>query len=828
MHEAQLRVSDAGVSCERLSVTLAHTDVDLHGTWEDESATARLIADWSQDALAPLLHHTGRVELEARLPPVGELSVSGQVQTSGGIRSNVWATHASVTAEGPDWERLRAEITAPGVSLGVEGEPIELAGLHAAVAMEWPVVRLSSLTLSNLSIARALAEFNVSTSAWSVQLDADGFKDSRVWAAPLAVNVNASGDTRRADVQALTVMTEAGSISATGSYDEDRENPVQGHVRADVHLPPELLAPNAAAHTGGSLVVDANVEGTLRPLLIQAAGSVVLPKLVVESGTVGPFDMAVEATASAQAVTLHSAPVDILGGRASVEATYIVSPESVDARVNAAGVPIEQIVGLFAPGVLVDGTLDADFGVKLPGVDLDRAEADGSWTVHETGRGEWRIPRGQGRFAAGASGLRLHDLTLENGDARATGSVELNGGVAQIDMAATRWPVAEAESGVSAFVDGTVDLDLDLSARSATGDARLHADARLADGTPAVIDAALVAEGRTLHASTLQIDMLGGRLSGSATFPIDDWQKAAAACTLEQLDLAQVGAIIDPDMALKGRAGGTIELGPATDPRALEPVRLAASIDIAGGSVHDIELGKINLIAYAGDDRVILDQSDVVIAGGTVSAWSRLTWHENEPFLHVNLDAKGMDLHQFVHAIDPTLAPTPGRVGLQSSIAGYIHSPHRAFGEARLKITHAELQPIPGFAMLYSVLHVELGDKEPQGEGEVLMRLEGDALRIARLQYYHRGTDINGAGSIDNIWLAERSPIRGGLVATLRPLRGSGLPFGPELDHLLGGVLSNAASVKLGGTLEAPTREVVPLADVVSFFQGVFGAIRRD
>jgi hypothetical protein len=814
------RMQGSTASCERLLARIEGADVQLSGSWKVDTFTGAVTVDWSKAGEAASVRHSGHAELTASLPPSGPLAVAGDVAASGSAAAVLWRLRSTFKAEGPNWRDVGGQISAPTLLLSMNGDVLDLSGLRAGLRREGTLAELTSLTLPNAATTEATGEFDSAGSAWRLDARIAGLRDARLPGSPVGLVVSAWGNTHAAEIGRLELSSSRGDILVSGTYDTSREIPLQARLQASAPVP-ELAAGHEAPT--GAVTCDVEVQGSITPLVLNASGALSVPATRVASGSIGPLEVPVQVLAESDAISFRTAPVSILEGCVGVEGALWMNPSLAALSVTAEGLPLDRLTELVAPGMRVGGTLDTRFVVRVPSLDLSRADASGEWNISDAGRGLWAVPAGQGAFATNGADVRLTDVRLRNADAEASGSVEIHDGIIGVDLTAHRWPVSDPETGISGAADAEVSLKIDAAAKSAKGKAQASAEAKFPDGTPISATIAATVEGRTIRAESLSVDVLDGRMSGTATLPIDDWKKATASISLERMDLSRLGAMIDPDVDLRGTASGSLEMNPAADARALEPVRIGVDLRIADGSVHRIQLGDISLVAFAGPDRVILDQSALAIAGGTINAWSRLSRHGKEPFLAVNLLAKDLDVNQLVHAASPAIAPTPGRLDVRASGGGYFNSPHRAFGEALIEARNADLQPLPAFAVLYDILNINLGKPVPEGEGMVKLRLEGDALRIARLQYFNRGTDINGAGRIENVWRGTESPIEGALVATLRPLKKSKIPFGPELDRVLNGLLGGAASVKLTGNARSPEIKVVPLADVVSFFQGVFG-----
>jgi hypothetical protein len=249
--------------------------------------------------------------------------------------------------------------------------------------------------------------------------------------------------------------------------------------------------------------------------------------------------------------------------------------------------------------------------------------------------------------------------------------------------------------------------------------------------------------------------------------------------------------------------------------------------DFTDGRFQELSLGYPNddspdlfALIHFGPDLFQIDRGTLAAAGGTLDLFGRLTRHDGELTAFVNLMLNRIDLQQLASAASLNDQPMPGIVNGEWSLGGSLFPPHRIFGNARLLLTESDLLALPGIAQVYGALRLDIGTSLPTGEGELLLRLEGDALEITRLTYFNRGTDILASLRIDNIWKAADSPISGTAVGAIRPLRGTNLPFFEIVDRMIQAAQSNAAAVQIEGSVSAPEAEIVPLQEITS-------AIRR-
>ncbi|MEX2217934.1 MAG: hypothetical protein WD749_04170, partial [Phycisphaerales bacterium] len=315
----------------------------------------------------------------------------------------------------------------------------------------------------------------------------------------------------------------------------------------------------------------------------------------------------------------------------------------------------------------------------------------------------------------------------------------------------------------------------------------------------------------------------GGELAGSATLPLDEWTGAAGKIEFAGVELARFSDWHPHARGLGGMLSGTVQAGPAPDPRAHGPLRLDVILTGEEAVYRELRFDGLNTMVYARPGRVLMDVSTLRAAGGEVSFWSRLTWHGPDPFLHVSAEGRDLSLDQIVRTVSPQIGATAGRLRARANAGAYLTHPRRAYGAALATVTESDIGRLPVIAQLYAMMRRDAGTVRPTGRTEAAFRLEGDALELSRLHHFNRGTDIVASMTAENIWLGKDSPVHGVAAAAARPLRDLRLPFGAELDRILQGLQANTVSVSVGGTLGEWKTEVVPFNDVRQTLGRVLG-----
>src|SRR5207244_4402551 len=160
----------------------------------------------------------------------------------------------------------------------------------------------------------------------------------------------------------------------------------------------------------------------------------------------------------------------------------------------------------------------------------------------------------------------------------------------------------------------------------------VNADASLWDKDLGAITADTRIAGRTITADTFQASILGGTIRGQGVVPLDQWVNSRAELDIQGVNLEELGEWAKAAGDLRGVISGHIAAAPTTDKDALAPLRAEAALQIKGGAQRGMQFGDMRLVGYAAPDRILIDRSEADVAGGTVTFWSRLTWHGDQPF----------------------------------------------------------------------------------------------------------------------------------------------------------------------------------------------------
>lgn len=819
-----IRLEGSVVRAQSIRADLPGLAAELSAHWKLDAGTGALSASWAGAEEALSLTHSGHASFTATIPQVGPRVVAGAVDALVQTPTRTLTAESTLELTGPRWSDLRATLDFPTLLLSDPDGAIDLSTAHAELVSEWPGITLAALTLPGAADLVATARFQTDTYLWSLGIDTSAVTIPRAGLPTLSLHLRATGDTTRANFSDLRAVINDLIINASGSHDPARASPLRAHANITKPLP--QLAPSADEAQTPLVTSTLEVLGSIQPLALRAEGILTASNLRLGETPLAPLEIQTRADITPEAVAFETDPFPLLAGNTSLSGTVDLATSAVTARLIADAIDLERAAAVIAPGVNVSGALGADLAISLPRPSLDALRAEGDWFIANAAGDLWAVPEGRGKLAIAYPDIHIHDIHLANADASITGELRLDATTPDrlsADITTSRWPLRFPESPLSLLINAHALADIDLAARASKGDLTLDTTASYNDSPLAHLTLDATLDGRTARTTNLRAEVLDGVVTGSATAPIDDWTTIVADLAVTDINLARLAQFVPHAAGLVGTVSGDITARNAPDTTPLAPWRIEANLLNSESSRGPLQLGDIRLLAFAGPERIVIDNSTIGVASGTLSVWSRLSYHDNEPFLHLSLNADRLNIDQIIHAVAPDAPPIAGLLSGPAILGGYLDEPHRAFGDAELTLANADIGRIPVISELYGLLSLDLGAPKPEGKGQLRFRLEGDTLELSRIQYFNRGVDVFGSARIANIWIGDQSPISGSLAAAIRPLRDSAIPLGDQLDRLFTALFDSAVSVRVNGTLAQPATQVVPFADVASGFQRILG-----
>lgn len=825
---ATVSLAEQSISVNRVVVNALEMAAQIDGGWvlDDDSAWARV--KWSGTIDELQARHEGTINARLDMPRVGWHVLNATIDSQGSTPDAHWNTRWEVIGRGERWDAISGSITSPYLTIVTEQDEFDLRGFKARYTSTWPTIKLTHLDLPGAN-TNGRGQYDAESGEWFLHMTARDWRTPVTSTGPLNVSLQMAGSPEQIYVDVLEVSSNgavdvpAFQFSAGGVYSLHELQPLDLRAR--------LLTTIDEADAHADLEADFSVTGILQPLDLNIAGDLIATACSWEQRHIEDMRIPLRGVVRATHATFESPGFDLFGGTWQLDGRYDRATNFASAVLRGEGSSIQRIIALADAPIDLTGTFSAHVNLELPQLDPDHVHVHGNWELADLFGEGLHAAHGRGRVDFRDELVRMDEMELTQNSGSLTGWAELHlerSNELVADISVNDWHVGLEQHALDAWLNGRASIELNYVDLTASPGSELELQLNVSlEGEPVgSMHFGALLDGRTVTVRELAMEGFAGVAEGTGVLHLtkDRWKQSTLDVSWQDLDLAMIPLRLNELHELAGTSSGTLRMAVAEDPRAPEPMQIDLDMRFVDAAYGPATIEHSTLTGFLGPDRLMVNDSSFAIMNGTLSFWGRVTQHEGEPFVHGHIQLLDIDLQQFADFVDLTDGPMPGRINGSGSAGGYLRPKHRLFGQAQLQLTESDIASAPGISQLYDILNVDFGRPLPTGRGDVLVRLEGDALDIVRLTYFNRGIDVVARIRIEDIWQGPQSPITGLAGGAIRPLRDTRLPFiGDNLDRLLSALQADAATVRIGGTLENEIVTVVPLSEVT----GALGRIIR-
>ncbi len=576
--------------------------------------------------------------------------------------------------------------------------------------------------------------------------------------------------------------------------------------------------------------LEADLTGQVYPVALEVNGALTGQNISLGKRQVDRVEVPVHAKASAREVQVAAEPFSLLGGKWQFGGRHDLSEQLTDLNLVVDNLSLRAAAQMAGLPLTSQGQAHAEIRLVMPGFNLHKAVATGSWSAQDINIPPLRAAEGRGTLRISGGLVRFGDIRLQQDDGQAHASLEFRLEEPQtlfIELKTEAWPVRFEDYGLAVLADSDAKLQVNVVTKSARGQAQTQSRI-LWDGRDlARVRLFTLVAGQTLDVRELYAQTLGGSMEGMVRIPLDRWTSSVAQLRWQGIQLKQLERWVPQFERFQGAVSGSLVVDQVGgQARAPEPMRLVLDADVVEGRFGAARIGVCHVVGYLGAARLLIDEANLRILGGRLDARARISRHAGTYFGSLAADFNDLSLDQLVHVIDPNAGLY---AGLLSGDATILLSPDPLSlgGQAEIHLAQADLLNNSVVATLYDTLNLRFGQQQPTGAGEIDIQLEGSAVAIPSFLYFNRGVEIRGAGRIGAVNRGTESPVDGYAVASTRVLKGIELPGVKDLDRLLASLQTGTASVKIGGTLGSVEVNVVPLPDVLGSFRRLLWAQLR-
>jgi len=832
-----IRIAGDQIRIEQLAAASNQLTARVNGVWDLSARSGEFSGSWAAVVDAQKARSDGTYRAAVKSPRSGRktarVNVAGRAQAPFGEL----AVAAEVEGDGPEWGQSQWQISTPTLSWSRQDKKVNLAGSAAEVRLAWPQIRLMDLRMPGTQTADVNATFDANSRLWSVQMAIDHLTLLAPWGVqPLDLRLNAEGDMLTARVSELRVA-EGERIAVAKGRLSFRERGFQD-VQLSADWPAGAAAPDRSRveQPLGHWHLEGDILGHVQPLAIELTGQMTGQNVSLGKETVGRIEVPVRAKADAQAIQMATDPVDMFGGRWQLSGRHDLSTNVTQIEAAADALSLESVAAMAGLKLTSRGRARAHVQVAVRNLDVESAVATGSWEAEDVNIPPFQADKAHGKLRIAGGLARFDEILLERDGGQAEASVEFrldNPQSLLVELTSRRWPARFEGSPLLLYADIKAHLRVNLAKRAADGEARLSGPVFLKEQELAQIRVAALVEQQAVNIEDFYAETLGGAIEGQAQVRLDHWIDSSASLRWEGIEPKMLQSWAPRIAPFEGTVSGSLVVGRA-DPasRPPEPVQFAMNLDVENGWFGAAAVGSSRLSGFLGPTRLLIDDGELRALDGQVKARVMISSHKGARYANIVSDFEHLNLDQIVHVVSPGARQHAGYLSGHATLLGSSsvlsgdYSPLQ--GQARINLTKSELGNSKIIGTLYNTMNLKFGPQEPNGTGDVSIRIEGPSVLIPSFSYFNRGIEIRGAGKIENINRGSESPVSGFAVGSTQVLRGVRLPGVRSLDRLLATFQSSAASVSIEGSLAEPKVKVVPLPVILGPFRNLLWAELRE
>ncbi len=801
----------------QLVVATGCLTANVSGHWNRETGKGQWTGSWTRVSGDNGIDHAGTWDCSLEWPRAGPKHIQVKAVASGRSRWGRWDAEMEAAGSGLTASQLMWQTSIPHLSWRHKAKVVQVGGIAARFLVDWPRITLEDLDVPNARQTSARGQFSASDQSWSIRLAAEKLQVKELWAQPLSLQLAAMGDRKSITISDFNLDCNDLTVASVGTITLPETQIKQ--ARASLCYRPKSLCggPTQAASLNAAWHVDANVGGMVQPLNLTFDSAVTGENMMFWGRMIPTLKVQLHANLTPQRIEFTSSEsFDLLGGSCHLAGQYEFSSRSSHLTLDLQEVSLSSVGKMIGPPLIWQGLIAADLKLDLPNFETDRLEAFGSWRAKQITVSAFQAEHGEGEISLRDGQVRLDPIVLRHKTGIAKGKMSFNLSQPQllhIETTAEKWPIILPQYNLECRADGEAKADLDVLKRSAKANANVSAEVVLAGKDFGYVTFSSGVEGQTLKLREIGVRVFGGSCEGKATIRFDDWPESNAEFKWRDIDLAAPANWWPACKGLAGTSSGFATVRTADTARPLERLLLEIKARTADGSFRGAQIRDSQIVAYAGKDRLVVDQSTFELLGGSVSARATFGRHGREVSTWVDADFRNLDLDQTVRCFKPDAHKIPGRLAGKGTAVTVSHL-RGLTGEAEVDICESDLVGSDIIATLHRALGIRFDEPRPSGEGSVKLLIEGSKLLIPSFLYFNRGVEVRGAGTVKDLNLGLESPVDGYAFASNRPLKKMRLPGARELDRLTTSLQKNAASVKVQGTLGEPKSMTVPLPSI--------------
>jgi hypothetical protein len=750
----------------------------------------------------------------------------------GAVAAGTWNSHLVLTGGGDDFHSLSGSLTAPTLRFDpTSAKSIDLSGFAADLRPYPGGVEVTNLHVGDAfpfmghggyDFRSACAWIDLNARAWPIPNDPTRKLDFNldVWSSP-----------DRLHLERLYAQSGLFTACLAGDWVFDAPKPIEANVWF-TEVPRTVAGEAEQKIFRGGLLGDIVIAGNPHPADLGLTGWALGSNLRVGQRDLGNLRITLAGRLHNGEVSLGSRDIRALGGMWTVSGVWPVD----DALFRLDSITVQNLpIARIADDARLGGKLNGKWSIDVHGLSRDAIDVRGSTTITGLAFDDPNSPATQ---MLDIDQIQIPDVRLQDGylnlpavtllrktsaaEGKATLGVSTTldaPGQISVTFNTSSWPVQPPNVPVAALVSSSGNVNLDIPGKSVFGSVDVKTENTWHDKPLSEVTTHLEITGRSVRADPIEITRQGGTANGSAQFDLDHPYETAARLDWKDLDIADVSRFFADSNALQGKSTGSLRVGPDTSPRAIAPLAVKVILHNNGVKYENLGIGDGQISAHIGPDQLVLDDTPqsptrVMIAGGKVDVWARITRHGSGIYQTlVNVYLNDLDLNALLPE-GTKVGKTPGLLGGEITAIGEPGNPRNAFGQGQLTLTHSDLAGTGPISILYDLMHFSHNANRPMGEGRIDFTIENQAVYIMPMQYFDRGRQVRLSGVISDLPNLPHCPLDLIAAGSIRPFSSINILGVQDVDKLLSALQHDVVSVHVTGYLDSPHTKPVALGAI--------------
>ncbi|MBN1973425.1 MAG: hypothetical protein JW787_07280 [Sedimentisphaerales bacterium] len=788
----------------RIFIDTVGNKVSVTGNWDIEERRGDFYCSLNGEIKEKEISYENTLSGIISWPENGNRQINLFVNTHGQSPWGVWQSNADLVGSGENWFNSQWHVTVPSLKWSSENNNIQMTDVKTEFTADWPVIKFDNFEMGDAQKINAQGQFSADTNNWAISFEAEDLKVIEEQDSPFDLKLIANGNMQNIAVEKFSFSYNDLRLEGDGKILPSSKELSDAHAKLSFNLDSAFENEINAADISGNIECETEITGQIWPLNLQLHADLSSENVKINQNNLEPIKISWQAQIDTNEVIYNTDQFKMFDGNWSSAGRYDFAQRSTQFTINNEQVSLQPAMQLFDLPIKCRGLMKAGLDVNLPIDNINQMIISGNWAVNDMNISPIEAKSAKGRIII-QNGTAVFDqielIQDKGGKANAKARFRLDKhDLVSFRTEAQNWLLNLSNKHSVLVKDANTTGIINLANRTVNGSGYLSTSIDINDNKLADVAADIVLEERRLNLNNMKIKAFEGHADGNVLIPIDNWTGTKANLNWQNINIGQVARFWPESEGFSGISSGSLVVSKAEGNRVYEPLHIEVQGTVSEGNYRSANLSDYRVSAYLGKKRLLIDYSEIEAMNGIIKTSGNIRQLEGEYLTYMNADFSGVEINQLLHIFLPEAEPVLGNMTGKGMLVVF-SSLHGLTGDANILITDSDLAKTRIVSTLYDTMNLKLGENVPKGQGKIRLRFEGSSLQIPSFEYFNRGVEIRGGGTIADLTKGRASPVKGYAVGSARPLKGINLLGINELDRLMSSLQNRVASIKINGTL---------------------------